>query len=125
MLSLNFDDGERRFQAEPTDEDTPDRLYERRFARAVIDLALVALGKEYDSLGQHDRYPALRPLLLGDDDARMKDVASQLGMSDGAVRVALHRMRSRFRQCLRAEVAEIVSDPAAVDDELQALMRAL
>lgn len=130
VLSLDFDDGERRFRAEPSHDETPAALYERRFARCVIDQALSALREDYAREGQLPRFELLRPLLLADDreeptsrgpDDSCEPVSS---LSPGARRVALHRLRARFRERLRTTVAETVHDPRDVDDELRELVAA-
>lgn len=134
VLGLDFGEGERRFQAEPAHTETPAALFERRFARCVIDQALAALRDDYARDGALERFELLRPLLLAEDrggtsggDPIGGDSIGPRGsdpLSPGARRVALHRMRARFRERLRAIVAETVHDPRDVDDELRALVDA-
>ena len=117
LLSLDFDDGESRFASEPSHELTPEREYERRFAMALLARAL-------------DRVAAERPenadLLAyvgGTGDARpYADVAAARGTSEGAVKVAVHRLRARYRECLRAEIRETVAEESDVDDEIRHLL---
>jgi RNA polymerase sigma factor (sigma-70 family) len=123
-LPIDLGDEERRLrQLEPRDTETPERIYERRWALAVLDTALHRLEEHYRDAGQHRLFEGLKGLLTGDEEAPPALLASKLGTSDGALRVALHRLRKRFSKALREVVAETVDgDPAAVEDELRHLM---
>lgn len=125
-LSLDFDDGERRYSIEPADHMTPDRIYERRFALTLLDRVVATLRSEMDARGLGTRFEALLPFVVaGAPLPSHADVGTELGLSANAVKVSVHRLRRRYRDVLRAAVADIVSDPAQVDDELANLVDAL
>jgi RNA polymerase sigma-70 factor (ECF subfamily) len=95
-------------------------VFDREWAVAVMNRAVAALAAEH----AHDKraqFEALRPWLMGDGAASHGETAKTLGMSEGAVKVAVHRLRKRFRELLRQEIAETLDDEADVDDELRYL----
>jgi len=126
-LSLDFEAGECRYRLEPSDEQTPDRLFERRWAMTVLDQSLVRLEAEHASdPAKAAKFAALKPLLTAAEGASpYAAVAEQLDMTEAAVKVAVHRLRKRYKQVLREEVAQTVSDPAAVEQELADLRAAI
>ena len=125
-LSLDFEDGEARYQLEPFHDLTPERLFERRFALELLDRVMKGLGAEYAEREQSDLLEALRPFLVRSVSPEAKaEAAERLGMTKTALRVALHRLRSRYRMRLEAEIRETVSDPAEVEDEIHRLMDAV
>jgi RNA polymerase sigma factor (sigma-70 family) len=123
-LPIDPGDEERRLHRfEPRDTETPERIYERRWALAVLDAALHRLGERYRDAGQERLFEGLKGSITGDGEAPPASLAAELGTSDGALRVALHRLRKRFSKALREVVAETVDDdPALVEDELRHLM---
>ncbi len=123
-LALDFDDGERRYLAEPVDTETPERLFERRWARTVLDRALARLRDELRTSGREAWFDALLPHVVGGAGPQ-RETAERLGMTEGALKVAVHRLRGRYRDALRAEVADTVRDPGDVDDELRLLVAAI
>lgn len=123
---FSLDAAEARYAAEPADAASPERLFERRWAQALLERALSGLRAEYAARGKQDLLAALEPALLADAAAaRHQDLAARLGTTEGAVKVALHRLRGRLRERIRDEVLQTVADPAAVDDELRHLFAAL
>ena len=126
-LSLDFDQGENRYLLEPVDHQTPDRLFERRWALTVLERVLERLRDE--NAGDPERaarFAAVAPLLTGSGSAGpYAEIAGRLGMTEGALKTAIHRLRQRYKELLRDEVAQTVSDPQAVEAELTALRRAL
>jgi RNA polymerase sigma-70 factor (ECF subfamily) len=125
-LSLDFASGERRYGLEPAHECTPERIFERRWAMTLLDQALARLREEYESAGKLPLFEALKAHLGGDDERLPYDeLALRLDTSAGALRVAAHRLRQRCREILREEIAETVASPDQIDDELQALFRAV
>jgi RNA polymerase sigma factor (sigma-70 family) len=107
-------------------EVTPELGFEREWADALLRRTLDALRQEYLRGDRTELLEALTPFVWGDRSGCAQDaVASALGLSEGAVRVAIHRLRQRFRETLRQEVALLVTDPAEVDDELRHLIRVL
>lgn len=127
QLSIDFDEGESRYRLEPVDDQTPDRLFERRWAMTVLDRVLVRLEDEYaDEPARTVRFAALKPLMTAAPEAvPYAIVAERLGMSESAVKVAVHRLRKRYRELLRDEVAQTVSDPSAIEQELADLRAAI
>lgn len=126
-LSLDFEAGESRYRLEPADEQTPDRLFERRWAMTVLDQALARLEAEHASEpAKAAKFAALKPLLTAAEGASpYASVADELDMTEAAVKVAVHRLRKRYKEVLREEVAQTVCDPAAVEQELADLRAAI
>jgi RNA polymerase sigma-70 factor (ECF subfamily) len=127
LVSLNFDSGENRYRRlEPADGLTPERLYEKRWALALLDLVLSRLRAEFRAAGKLPLFDRLKPLLAGRrTDMPYQKVAEELAMSEGALKVAVHRMRRRYRRLLEEEIAQTVAGPEAIEDELRELLAAL
>jgi RNA polymerase sigma-70 factor (ECF subfamily) len=126
VLALDRAEGERRYAVEPATEETAEGLFERRWALEVLDraLAAVAARAREGPPERAERHGALAPLLWHDGPPA-REVAERLGLSETAVRVALHRLRAQVREALREEVRETLSDPADLDDEMRRLAEAL
>jgi RNA polymerase sigma factor (sigma-70 family) len=105
---------------------TPERLYERNWALAVLHRATASLAAEFAAAGKQRVFEGLKQFLTGDaGELKYSQAAAALGMSEGAARVAVYRMRGRFRDLLRAEIGRTVSAPEEVDEELGFLMSVL
>jgi RNA polymerase sigma-70 factor (ECF subfamily) len=125
-LSLDLRTGEARYLAEPVDTLTPEKLFERRWAETLLDRVTEQLRAEYVRSGKQAHFDQLVPFLVGrNEDVSYATAAAQLKISEGAAMVAGHRLRRRFRDLLRAEIAETLADPQAVDDEIRQLFGAL
>jgi RNA polymerase sigma-70 factor (ECF subfamily) len=125
-LSLDFPVGEGRYAAEPAHDITPDRLYARRWALTVIDQALSRLRDEFARAGKADLLERLTPYLAGNADAEpYRELAARLDTTEGAVKVAVHRLRRRCGELLREEIARTVAGPDEVEEELRDLFDAL
>ena len=125
-ISLNFEAGEARYQLEPAHEWTPERIFERRWALTLLDRVVERLGAEYAARGKEALFERLKACLTDPADAPLyAQIADELELSEGAVKVAAHRMRSRYREILKAEVAETLADPANTGDELRHLLQAI
>jgi RNA polymerase sigma-70 factor (ECF subfamily) len=108
------------------DPQTPESLFERRWALVLLERALDHLREEARASARPERSIRLVGLLSGDTSAPAhKHVAAELGMSESAVKVAMHRLRSRYRELLRDEVRQTVDDPGKIDDELRHLCAVL
>jgi RNA polymerase sigma-70 factor (ECF subfamily) len=125
LLSLDFADADRRYAAEPGHEQTPERLFERRWALTLLDRVMQGLRRHYETTNQLALFERLKGFLAGEAGESYAEAAATLGMSEGAVKVAAHRLRQRYRDLLRTEIAQTVEDAAAVDDEIRALFTAL
>ncbi len=126
VVSFDALSAETRFAAEPRDTRTPEREFDRQWALRLLDEVLRRLEAEYAAEGQGAQFDALRPALTGDASAApYAELAAKLGSTEGALRVAVHRMRRRYRRLLRDEVAGTLARPEDVDDELRCLLEAL
>ena len=120
-LSMDTDDAERRYKREPVDALTPEEVYERRWAVTVMQCAMARLREESDDTAQFEK---LQRFLTSADSAQpYEEVATDLGMSEGAVKTAVHRLRQRYGRCLRAEISETVGDDSEVDAEVRHLLQ--
>lgn len=125
-ISFDAQDAEDRYAIEPADESNPQSLYEQAWAVAVLDQAMTLLEAEHAAAGKQILFEQLAPCLQGDRTASTyAEIGAQLSMSEGAVKVAVHRLRQRYRELLRASVANTVADPLEVDGELRHLMEVL
>jgi RNA polymerase sigma factor (sigma-70 family) len=126
VISIDTAAAEERRRIEPTHELTPEKEFLRRWALTVIDQALASLRAELAEQGKAGLFDSLKSFLVGDagEDSGAR-VAREMGTTEGAVRVAVHRLRKRFRVRLREEIAHTVEDDAALDDELKSLLAAL
>ena len=125
-ISLNAEETERRYQLEMTDEKTPEKLFEQKWAREVIAVAFEKLEKDYRKSGQSDRFEVLRKMLWGRlSDTQYEQASKELGMTINATRVATSRMRNRFRELVREEIATQVNSTSEIDEEYQFLIQTL
>jgi RNA polymerase sigma-70 factor (ECF subfamily) len=125
-VSIDGVDAEGRYERELADELTPDRIFDRSWALALLGRVLEELRREYDEAGKAATFEALRGgLEFGPEDIPHAAIAARLGTSVGAARVAAHRLRRRYGELLRHEIASTLDDPADVDDEIRDLFASL
>ena len=127
-LVLSFDqfDPEERYALEPADTATPDLIFDRRWALQQIENALSRLRAEYVSSGRGPIFDLLKDYVWGDKNAlTLGEIATQLDLTEEAVKKSVQRLRQRFRDSLRVEVAQTVATPDQIDDELRHLRTAL
>jgi RNA polymerase sigma-70 factor (ECF subfamily) len=125
-LSIDARDAEGCYLREPADHLTPEALFNRRWALALLEGALDELRAEYTHAGKADLFDALKATLTGDPRSTpYAAIAARLGMTEGAVQVAVHRLRSRYRAALRTRIAATVADPADIEEEIRDLFAAL
>ena len=125
-ISLDACEAEERYALEPRDELSPDRLFDRRWALAVIGQALARLGAEYAASGKGALFEALKAQLTAPGGGpSYAEIGAAFEMNEGAVKVAVHRLRQRYGAALRAEIAETVGSAEEVDAELRHLLDAL
>ena len=123
-LSLESEEGERLYAREPAEPMTPEVLFERAWLRTILDRTLDRVAAEHQGDMRGDRFARLRPFLAGDDGSvTYADVAREWGVGEAAIRVAVHRLRRRFAQLLRQEVARTVAEPDDVEEEIRELLR--
>jgi RNA polymerase sigma factor (sigma-70 family) len=117
---------ENRYLAEPADELTPEKIYQKRWAVTLLEQVLSQLRAEHVAAGKDAFFEAAKDFLWGEKNTvPQAELAAELGLSEGALRVAVHRLRSRYRELLRAEIAQTVASPDQVDEELHELMAVL
>jgi len=123
MISLDAAQAEERFRLEPQHELTPEKLYEREWAMTLLDRARLRLREEYSAAGKADVYEQLQgfPLTEKSDDS-FQQAASELGMTVSALKSVVHRLRARYRELVREEVAHTVADPAELNEEARHLI---
>ncbi len=124
-LSLDSATAEERHRLEPAHDENPAALFEREWAAALLSSCLNRLRQEEDRGGRPARFDALKPFLVGEGPSGYAEVARELGLAEGAVRVAVHRLRKRFGEVLREEIVRTVGDPADVDSEIRWLLAAV
>jgi RNA polymerase sigma-70 factor (ECF subfamily) len=126
LISINRDDAESRYQLEPADAATPERIYDRRWALALLDQVVTRLEQDYSQSGKAALFARLKVFLVADEPTdRYAAIATDLGLSEGAVKVAVHRLRRRYGELLRHEVARTLENPSDVREEIQSLFAAL
>ena len=123
--SIDIADVEGRPSFELVDHETPEQAFERHFARALVGQVLERMALEAHERGKGEHFDALRCYLEVDGGPPFRDKAQTLGMGEGAVRVAVHRLRERFRELLLVEVRHTLADPAEALDEIDQLLEAL
>jgi len=125
-LPLPLDTAETRYALEPADAGTPEQAFEKQWALTLLETVLRQLRAEYEQDGRGRLFEALKPCLMGTRESQpYATLASEQAMSEGAVKVAVHRLRERYRERLKAEIAHTVASPADVDAEMRHLFRVL
>ena len=126
FISWDEQTAEMWYQNEPLSAVTPERIYERRWALTVLERVMAQLSNEYTHAGKPELFGGLEPHLSGEQaHGAYAATAGKLSMTEGAVRVAVHRLRRRYGELLREEIAHTVSSPADLDDELHYLLSVL
>jgi RNA polymerase sigma factor (sigma-70 family) len=125
ILPLEFQSGEERYQREPVHNETPERIFERRWALAVLDRVVEKLRTEFENHGRLKDFEQLKVFLLAGSAAPYAALAREMNTSEGALKVAIHRLRKRYRELFRQEIADTVAEPAEVESELRFLASAL
>jgi RNA polymerase sigma-70 factor (ECF subfamily) len=126
VLSLDIEGAESRYSLEPADDLTAEKLFERRWAMTLLDLVLVRLREEFAREDRERVFERLKGFLGGAAaDAPYRQAAADLGMTEAAVKMAVHRLRRQYRRLLRAQIAQTVASPEEIDDEIRHLFAAL
>jgi RNA polymerase sigma factor (sigma-70 family) len=125
-IPLDVQTAERSYQLEPRDDLTPEKLFDRRWALVLLDRVLSRLRDEQVTAGKGALFDQLKGFLIGDGVALTYfDVAKTMGTTEGAIKVAVHRLRHQFRDALVDEIAETVSGPEEIDAEIAHLLTAV
>ncbi len=123
-ISFDAETAEGHYQLEPRDDLTPEKLFDRRWAMLLLERALVRLQEEHVLAGKADLFRHLKGFLSA-GSGPYRDAADALGMTEGAVKVAVHRLRRRFRDALVEQIAETVANPSEIDAEIAFLLKAV
>jgi RNA polymerase sigma-70 factor (ECF subfamily) len=125
IIALDALDEQARRQIEPADNSSPDKVFDRQWALTVLEQALKRLRMEFAGAGKEKLFDELKAFLTGDAPAQSHaEIGAKCGLSEGAVKVAVHRMRRRYRGLLREEVAQTVATPGEIDGEIRELFAA-
>lgn len=125
-VPIQLDTAETRYGVEPHDSCTPEQAFEYRWAVTLLDEVLIKLEAEHAGRGQLQLFAALKSCLVGErSEQPYARLAAELGMSETAVKVTVHRLRQRYRELLRQEIAETVQSPDEVDAEMKHLFAVL
>jgi RNA polymerase sigma factor (sigma-70 family) len=125
LISLDLEDAAERYAIEPVDNLSPDKLYDRRWAMALLEEARSRLEAEYKAAGKPELYKVLRQFNTGgSSELTYSEVAGQLNVPANTLKSLVHRLRQRYRQLLREEVGQTVSTAAEIDEEIRYLLQA-
>ncbi len=125
VLPLEFGRGEERYQREPSHDETPERIFERRWAFSVLEGVIEKLREEFQQHGRAEHFERLKTFLLGQADVPYAALAAEMNISEGAAKVAIHRLRKRYRDLFRQEIADTVGHPGEVQAEIRYLAEVL
>lgn len=125
ILSIDYERADNQYAEQPADDLSPEKVFERNWALSILEQTLEAVGTQYEESGKRELFADLQGFLTGDDNVAYAELSKKTGMREGALKVAVHRLRQRYGQQLRLQIAKTVQDPADVDQELRSLFQAL
>src|SRR5436189_3053257 len=126
LLSLDDDNAEERYRMEPATEVSPEKLFERSWARTLLEQALARMRAEYVADSKTEQFEQIKCFLTEETgEGGYSSIAARLNTSTGAVAVAVHRMRQRYRELVRLEIARTLRTPVELEDEIRHLLAAL
>jgi RNA polymerase sigma-70 factor (ECF subfamily) len=125
LVPLEFSSGEERYQRETAHDETPEGIFEPRWVLSMLDRVVERLRNEFVQHGRAEHFERLKMFVLGQSDAPYAALAREMNTSEGALKVAIHRLRKRYRDLFRQEIADTVADPAEVESELRHLAAVL
>ena len=125
VLSLDAEEAEGRYRLEPIERLDAEKIYERRWALSLLGQAWTRLREECAARGSLDQFDRLGEFVAGDAEVTCVEAASELGLTESAMRSAVHRLREGYRALVREEIARTVSDPGEIDEEIQYLIRVI
>jgi RNA polymerase sigma factor (sigma-70 family) len=124
-MLVSLDEAEARYSREPAHEQSPERLFDRRWAADILERVFTTLREEYQDDSRQRLFDRLKQCLAGvESDESFRQIGAQLGMTESAVKSAAHRLRRRYRELLRDQIARTVDGPEAVDQEIRDLFDA-
>ena len=125
-ISLDFDTEDSRYGIEPVTDLTPEQVFDRQWTITLLTRIMDKLVAEYTDAGKAQQFALLKGFIIGEHaDTTYREVAEELGITQPAAKMAAHRMRRRYRELLRFEILQTVTDPDDVDEEIQNLFRTL
>jgi len=126
LLSLDTAAAESRYQIEPAATLSADLIYERRWALTLLEQTMTALREEFTSAGKQREFESLKTFLTAErGEIPYSEIAAKLGINESAARVSVHRLRKRFREVFRQQIAHTVARPEDVEEEVRYLLTAL
>jgi RNA polymerase sigma-70 factor (ECF subfamily) len=125
LAFLDVEDAERRYASDIASHETPERVFEREWARTLMQRVQEELRSAYAREGRAHYFDRMKTFLPGGGEGDYEGIGEQLGMRDGTLKVAVHRLRRRYREVFRAEIADLVTAPEMIDDEIQHLLQVL
>ena len=126
FFSLDAATSENRFKLEPVDHASPDKLFDRQWATALLENVLQQLEEVYRDENKHALFQALKPTLMGARESQpYAALAAQLGQTEAAIKVSVHRLRQRYRELIRNQIAGTVASPEEISGEMRHLLEAL
>jgi RNA polymerase sigma-70 factor (ECF subfamily) len=126
VISWDEDEVEQRYLAERANGEAPDKVFEKRWAMSVLEQVMVHLRQEFSEPDKQELFDSLKQSIWGETSTvSYETIGAKLRMTEGAVKIAAHRLRQRYRELLRAEVAQTVGSSAEVDEELKYLAAVL
>ena len=126
LLSLDFENAERRYALEPVDDLSPDKLFEKSWAFTVLERTISRLEAELAAKGKQKLFDHLKVFLTAEANTiPYSEVAAKVDMTEGTVRLTVHRMRKRCKELLRDEIGQTVTSESQIDDEIRGLFKVL
>lgn len=122
-LSIDFENAETSYAL--ADSETPEKVFERRWAISLLERVMASLRAEFGTPEKAARFESMVPLLNNESGTRYEELSAQMGLSAGALRVLVHRMRHRYRDLVRTEIADPVAAPEEIDEEIRFLLKVL
>lgn len=125
-VALDAEEGEELYRLEPATDETPERLYERRWAQSLLETVIARVRQECDAAGRAGRFEVLKVFLIDErPEESYAEAAARLGLSESAVKSAIFRLRQRYAEIFREEIGRTVSSPLEVDEEIRHLLEIL
>lgn len=123
-ISIDFEEADVRYAGQAADEVTAETIFERNWAMSILEQTMEAVAKQYADTGKEELFREIQGFLTG-DQLPYQELSAKLEMREGALKVAVHRLRQRYGQQLRLQIARTISDSSKVDEELSSLFKAL